>query len=226
MPLLYYIMKSKYNKELLEITAKMSNSLNGMLQKLGLKKTGGNWNNISKLVKHYQIDIGHFKKSDKYPKQRLQTLAAESVSVSEILKKLNLKLTGGNNVFIRKKLDTHNIDTSHFLGQKANCGIRWKGKRVVLTKRDSGERRNASVLRKALLKIGRLYKCEGENCSVNSNWLGKEIRLQVHHVDGNWLNDDPTNLKLLCPNCHSQTDNYCIKNRRKDSELSITSLPI
>ena len=32
--------------------------------------------------------------------------------------------------------------------------------------------------------------------------------LEIHHVDGNYMNNRPENLQLLCPNCHSLTSNY------------------
>ena len=35
---------------------------------------------------------------------------------------------------------------------------------------------------------------------------------EIHHIDGNNKNDDLKNLRLLCPNCHSQTDTWCGKN--------------
>ena len=37
-------------------------------------------------------------------------------------------------------------------------------------------------------------------------------RLQVHHIDGNGFNNELSNLQLLCPNCHSQTDTYAGRN--------------
>ena len=33
--------------------------------------------------------------------------------------------------------------------------------------------------------------------------------MQLHHIDGNNSNNSLDNLQMLCPNCHSQTDNYC-----------------
>lgn len=39
------------------------------------------------------------------------------------------------------------------------------------------------------------------------------IPLQVNHIDGNWSNHIPSNLELLCPNCHSMTPNYGNLNR-------------
>jgi 5-methylcytosine-specific restriction endonuclease McrA len=64
----------------------------------------------------------------------------------------------------------------------------------------------------------RLYK-EGikkkncENCGI-SHWLDKPLALELHHLDGNRQNHLLNNLKLLCPNCHSQTDTFRSKNRR------------
>lgn len=47
------------------------------------------------------------------------------------------------------------------------------------------------------------YKCEV--CGL-SNWQGKKITLQVDHINGDPSNDAPDNVRLLCPNCHSQTE--------------------
>ena len=38
-------------------------------------------------------------------------------------------------------------------------------------------------------------------------WTGY-IPLEVHHVDGDYTNNEESNLDLLCPNCHSLTDTY------------------
>lgn len=55
------------------------------------------------------------------------------------------------------------------------------------------------------------YRCE--ICGINE-WQGKPIVLQLHHINGNHKDNKLENLQLLCPNCHSQTENYCSKNRR------------
>lgn len=47
------------------------------------------------------------------------------------------------------------------------------------------------------------YKCEV--CGL-SEWQGKEITLHVDHIDGNPGDDSPSNVRLICPNCHSQTE--------------------
>lgn len=48
-------------------------------------------------------------------------------------------------------------------------------------------------------------------CGI-TEWNGKEIVLELEHIDGNSSNDSEENLSLLCPNCHSQTDTYKGKN--------------
>lgn len=44
-------------------------------------------------------------------------------------------------------------------------------------------------------------------CSI-SQWQGKDLVLELDHIDGNSSNNDISNLRLLCPNCHSQTDTF------------------
>jgi 5-methylcytosine-specific restriction endonuclease McrA len=55
--------------------------------------------------------------------------------------------------------------------------------------------------------------CEG--CGMSNKWKGKPITLHTHHRDGDNSNDDPANLAKLCPNCHSQTDDYAGKGKNK-----------
>ena len=62
------------------------------------------------------------------------------------------------------------------------------------------------------------WKCE--KCGL-STWLGQPIALEIHHKDGNHINNLEENLELLCPNCHAQTDNYRGKNINKQGMLQI-----
>lgn len=66
-----------------------------------------------------------------------------------------------------------------------------------------------SAIRGYLL-ITREHKCE--QCNL-SKWFNNLIILEVHHKDGNHNNNSEENLELLCPNCHSLTDNYKSKNK-------------
>lgn len=38
--------------------------------------------------------------------------------------------------------------------------------------------------------------------------MENQIKLELHHLDGDRTNNDKLNLQLLCPNCHSFTDGF------------------
>lgn len=66
------------------------------------------------------------------------------------------------------------------------------------------------------------YKCE---CCNIKEWNNKPITLQVDHIDGNPGNHKPNNVRLVCPNCHSQQDNWGAKNKgsgRKSRGMSLS----
>ncbi len=60
-----------------------------------------------------------------------------------------------------------------------------------------------------------LKETHGDECSVCGieDWLGEPINFEIDHSDGDPYNNRPENLRMLCPNCHSQTPTY--KNRNK-----------
>ncbi len=58
---------------------------------------------------------------------------------------------------------------------------------------------------KKWIKEERGNKCE--ECGI-TEWLGNPISMEVDHIDGNKNNNDLSNLKILCPNCHSQTPTW------------------
>ena len=67
-------------------------------------------------------------------------------------------------------------------------------------------------LRNRLIKEEILaYECS--ICSI-SKWNGNAISLHLDHIDGDSSNHLLENLRLLCPNCHSQTDTWCGKNKK------------
>jgi hypothetical protein len=64
-------------------------------------------------------------------------------------------------------------------------------------------------LRKRLLKAGQKEaRCEA--CGITS-WRGRALTFELDHVDGDRTNNLLSNLRMLCPNCHAQTETWCRK---------------
>ena len=76
-----------------------------------------------------------------------------------------------------------------------------------------GTHYSSSLLRNKLIKSGikTFEKCE--ECGI-TEWNGKPIVIQLHHKDGDSSNNELDNIAELCPNCHSQTENYSRKKNR------------
>lgn len=68
------------------------------------------------------------------------------------------------------------------------------------------------TFRRDIYKI--LVERFGDQCSVCSitEWNNKPIRLWVDHIDGDASNNKPSNFRLICPNCDSQSDTFGAKN--------------
>jgi len=56
-------------------------------------------------------------------------------------------------------------------------------------------------------------------CGI-SNWRGQPLSLELDHINGDKRNNRLDNLRLLCPNCHSQTETYSGRNVNADSRRS------
>jgi 5-methylcytosine-specific restriction endonuclease McrA len=76
--------------------------------------------------------------------------------------------------------------------------------------------RNA-IIKIRILKEGLLkYTCV--LCGLGSTWNGKDLSLQLDHINGISTDNRLSNLRFLCPNCHAQTDTFRGKNSLKARE--------
>lgn len=136
-------------------------------------------------------------------------LIKESDSLIEVCRKAKIVPTTGNYDTLKKVINNNSINVSHF---KRNCI------KSNIVKRDIEDYLNNKYpitsfkLKNKLLKEG--YKeCRCEKCG-NTEWYGKPIPLELHHINGDNTDNRLENLQILCPNCHAFTDNYSGKNQK------------
>jgi 5-methylcytosine-specific restriction endonuclease McrA len=75
----------------------------------------------------------------------------------------------------------------------------------------SNKRRGRRNIKQRLIAAG-LKEDRCENCGI-SEWRDEQLCLQLHHRNGDGLDNRLDNLMLLCPNCHSQTPTWGAKKR-------------
>ena len=154
----------------------------------------------------------------KYTKDLLMPLVKNSFSMSEVLSKLELKVSGGNHSHIKRLVQKYDIDINHFLKGGAISG------------KNQGKRRSKAAFINEVLNLSggkvtshgiklKLYEfnlkeeiCEA--CGVTNIWNGYKLSLHLDHINGEHSDNRLENLRILCPNCHSQTSTYAGKGKK------------
>lgn len=132
----------------------------------------------------------------------LREAVSNCVNYRDVLRYLGVSTNGNNSSTLKSKIEQFGIDISHFTFAPKSKG---KPKPLIdyLTANSKCSRQS---LKERLLKEG--YKqnvCEV--CGI-AEWNGKPLTMQIHHIDGDNTNNCLDNLMMICPNCHSQTENY------------------
>lgn len=149
----------------------------------------------------------------KYDKDTLIKYSSQVTTITDLVRLINNKETVSPSSInlVSKKLKAFNINTSHFIGSlkgSSNLKREQKTHLEVLIKDDN---RKSRVSRKTLLNAIRkegALKYECELCFNDGIHNGSKLLLNIDHIDGNWKNNLITNLRFLCPNCHSQTETF------------------
>ena len=83
----------------------------------------------------------------------------------------------------------------------------------------SSPMRNRSHLKMRLLKAG-LLENRCDVCGV-ADWRGESLNIHLDHINGVKNDNRLENLRMLCPNCHSQTPTFSGRNVKRRARQSV-----
>lgn len=142
-------------------------------------------------------------------KEELEKLVKECSSLTDILKKQGKATSGAALTILKERLNAYDIKY-HFLNEKT-ISKKMELDDILV----DGKSYSSNRLKKRLIEAG-LKEDSCEICGI-STWLGKKLTLQLHHINGNHNDNRLENLQILCPNCHTLTDNF--GNKKHNSKL-------
>lgn len=154
-------------------------------------------------------------KTRSYSDEEFINSVVSSTSVRQVLSKLGLKEAGGNYKSVKDKMKKMNLkllnlpNNQNWLKGKTH-NFNTKPIEYYLTENSQCQ---SFKLKNRLIKEGiKESKCE---CCGLTKWNNKPAPLELDHINGINTDNRIENLRILCPNCHAQTNTYRGKNISK-----------
>lgn len=140
----------------------------------------------------------------KYDKIEVAALIQECQSYTEVLRRLGKSPRGGSVTNLKRMCVRWGIDISGITGFNAQRGQpsfkRKPAGDLLVLGTPADHRVAADRLRRSLFELGVEHKCV--SCGIDE-WNGQKLVLEIDHIDGQYWNNQQSNLQFLCPNCHS-----------------------
>lgn len=147
----------------------------------------------------------------------LQNVLDTSDSYVMVLDKLGLNPYTGNHRTLKNRILTSELDTTK-LEENRRTVTKLQPKKHTRNTVDNTLIENCNkpsgtvrrlMLRESIIK----YECSG--CGLVDSYNGNPLRLQLDHINGDSKDNRVTNLRWLCPNCHSQTETFAGRNSKR-----------
>ena len=190
-----FIKKGFTQGDISDVTGKSKTTVRYWLEKYGLRTKG-------KLKRSPIWEMPH---------EEFKSIVDKSKTYTEILKHFGLQNKGRNSNTLKKRLREDGLSFTPIKGYRYNK-LNLKDVMVVNStyKREHLKRR---LIKEDILK----EICD--ICGLINEWNGDKLILVLDHINGISNDHRLENLRLLCPNCNSQTPNFCGRNNKKKSQI-------
>lgn len=139
----------------------------------------------------------------------LQQLVKECNRFSEILRRQGKAISGASVKLLKQKLEDYKI-SYHFISESLK-EKEAKPLEEILVENSSYKSQD---LKRRLITAG-LKEDVCEICGQSNVWNGKPLVLQLDHINGNHYDNRLENLRVVCPNCHTQTSTFANRKNKK-----------
>lgn len=160
------------------------------------------------------------------PLENFKVIVLSSNTIKEVLNHFGLQNRGNNFRTFKQRLQEENIDISHFKREYKNKFLEKNLEDILIT--NSNYSSNYGLKKKLIEKD--LIKEICSSCGLIPFWNGKDLKLQLEHINGIRNDNRIENLTFLCPNCHSQTDTFAGKNKKQiyynENNKPINQIPV
>jgi hypothetical protein len=157
-------------------------------------------------------------KLDKYKYDNLKNIVEKSINYTDVCRNLEMSTKCGNRNTIKKYIELHKLDTSHFYIPRKEP----KTKIILSDILIENSTYSTYNLKERLYK-SKIKERNCEMCGQGEQWNGNKMSLILDHINGVRNDNRIKNLRIVCPNCNATLSTHGGKNiKMKSTKINLS----
>ncbi len=153
----------------------------------------------------------------KISKEELQKLLDSSPSIGNVLSAVGLDPNSGNHRTLHNRIQVEGLSLETLAKNRTSVrkNARYQKATPLSELLRPASKASSCKVKKRLLKENLLEnKCS--MCGIGPEWNERVLVLQLDHINGDSTDNRIENLRIVCPNCHTQTDTYAGRSNKRN----------